>query len=386
MKQVLCVDDDPNVLQAFERQFRKRFEIRTAQGPALGLEAIRDAGPFAVVVSDLRMPVMDGIEFLSRVRQISPDTVRVMLTGQADLDATIAAVNQGNIFQFLNKPCPADVLGRALDSALEQHRLITAERELLEKTLHGSIGVLSEILSLVNPPAFSRAERVRRYVRHMAESLGLADQWQYELAAMLSQIGCVTVPPEVLDKVCSGSPLNSEEAAIFASQSRVGHNLLAKIPRLEAVSEMVARQRTAWSAESGVPDTVRIGSHLLRIALDFDEQMARGDSLEAVLKEMRNRREYNPSFVAALEQVQVEEAKREIRLLRVSQLKTKMIISADVFSRTGLLLLAKGQEVTDSALARLASFAATVGIVEPIKVIGLSATPAEPAAIPAHSN
>jgi response regulator RpfG family c-di-GMP phosphodiesterase len=294
-----------------------------------------------------------------------------MLTGQADLSAAIAAVNQGNIFQFLSKPCPSEVLARALDSALEQHRLFTAERELLEKTLHGGIGVLSEILSLVNPPAFSRAERARRYVSHMAENLGLADRWQYELAAMVSQIGCVTVPPDVLDKVCIGSPLSAEEAAIFSSQSRVGHNLLAKIPRLEAVSEMVARQRTAWPGESGVPDTVRIGSHLLRIALDFDDRMVRGDNFEEVLKEMRSRREYNPPFVAALEQVQVEEAKRETRLLRVSQLKTQMIINADVFSRTGLLLLAKGQEVTDSALARLATFAATVGIVEPISVIGL---------------
>jgi DNA-binding NtrC family response regulator len=139
---------------AMERQFRKQFEIRTAVGPVLGLQAIAEAGPFAVVVSDLRMPVMDGVEFLTRVRAISPDSVRVMLTGQADMDAAIAAVNQGNIFQFLTKPCPAATLTRALNSALEQHRLITAERELLEQTLRSSVGVLSEILSLVNPLGF----------------------------------------------------------------------------------------------------------------------------------------------------------------------------------------------------------------------------------------
>src|SRR5450631_170470 len=151
LRRILCVDDEPNVLHAIERQFRKRFEITIALGPDLALREIAERGPFAVVVSDLRMPGMDGVQFLARVRQISPDTVRIMLTGEADFSAAIEAVNQGNIFQFLSKPCPAEMLGRALDAALEQHALIMAERELLERTLTGSVEVLSEILSLVNP-------------------------------------------------------------------------------------------------------------------------------------------------------------------------------------------------------------------------------------------
>src|SRR5580704_2833849 len=112
LKRILFVDDEPNVLQAFERQFRKQFEIHTAVGPAPGLTAVAENGPFSVIVSDLRMPGMDGIEFLTRVRQMAPDTVRVMLTGQADLGASIAAVNHGNIFQFLTKPCPSETLAR----------------------------------------------------------------------------------------------------------------------------------------------------------------------------------------------------------------------------------------------------------------------------------
>jgi HD domain-containing protein len=122
-----------------------------------------------------------------------------MLTGQADLTAAVAAVNEGNIFQFLTKRCPSDMLGRALEALMEQHRLITAERALLEETLKGSIAVMTAILARVNPPAFSRAHRIRRYVEHMARELGLPDRWQYELAAMLSQIGCVAVPPGVME-------------------------------------------------------------------------------------------------------------------------------------------------------------------------------------------
>lgn len=368
-KRVLFVDDDSRVLQAFERQLHKQFEIRTAVGPELGLQAISASGPFAVVVSDLRMPGMNGIEFLTRVRQLAPDAVRVMLTGDADLSAAMSAVNEGKIFQFLTKPCPSDMLGRTLESAMEQHRLITAERELLESTVRGSIGVMSEILGLVNPQAFSRSQRIRRYVQHMAEKLNLKSQWQYELAAMLSQIGCVTVPPSILDKVYLQQPLTPAEEEIFASQGRVGHNLLVKIPRLESVALMVAQQRQPWNNRQEANESVRIGAHLLKVASDFDEQMMRGGSVDAVVANMRGNRDYNPEFLEALQQVQVEEAKSEIRWVTLAQLKPRMIISAGVYSKTGLILLAKGQEVTDSAIARLNSFASLFGVLEPISVI-----------------
>jgi response regulator RpfG family c-di-GMP phosphodiesterase len=379
LTRILCVDDEPNILQAIERQFRKQFSIQTAAGPLLGLDAIAEQEPFAVVVSDLRMPVMDGIEFLTRVRAISPDTVRVMLTGQADLDAAMAAVNQGNIFQFLTKPCPVDTLGRVLNAAQEQYRLITAERELLEQTLRSSVGVLSEILSLVNPPAFGRAQRIRRYVVHMAERLTLTARWQFEVAAMLSQIGSVTVPPEVMDKYHHMERLTPEETRILATQSRVGYDLLARIPRMEVVAQMVAGQDAAWAHATGTPNAATVGSHLLRVARDFDEQMTRGAEADTALAAMLRSREYNPEFVAALREVHVEESQRTLRSVTVVQLKTHMIVHQDVCCRNGLLLLAKGQEVTASALVRLKSFAQTVGVVEPIRVVGQWVAPAEEA-------
>lgn len=368
VKRILFVDDDPRVLQAFERQFYKRFEIRTAIGPELGLQTLSADGPFATVVSDLRMPGMNGIEFLTRVRQASPDTVRVMLTGDADLSAAMAAVNEGKIFQFLTKPCPSDMLTRTLESALEQHRLITAERELLENTLRGSIGVLSEILGLVNPQAFSRAQRIRRYVQHIVETLNLPDRWQYELAAMLSQIGCVTVPPDTLDKFYKQQPLSLAEQQILAQQNTVGHNLLAKIPRLGSVAQMVAEQATPWDEPSEV-DVVKTGAQLLKVASDCDEQVMRGIPLTVVLSQMAENLDYRPMFVTALQKLQVEESKSETRWLKLSQMKPGMIVGAGIYSQTGLLLLAKGQEITDSAMARLNSFASLFGVIEPISVI-----------------
>lgn len=367
-KRVLCVDDEPNVLQAFERQFRKQFQLETALGPEKALEKLTSDGPFAVVVSDLRMPVMDGIELLTRVRQRWPDTVRIMLTGQADLSSAMAAVNEGNIFQFLCKPCPADMLTRALAAGLDHHRLITAERELLEQTLRGSVGVMSEILSLVNPVAFSRAERIRRYVVHIARHLDLPEQWQYELAAMLSQIGCVAVPPEVLNKYYDSQPLNAEEQDILASQASVGHKLLVRIPRLEDVARMVGNQRMAPRATAGSTDAVATGSALLRAAVDFDELLMSSKEPAAALAEMSGRGCYDPRFLTALEQVRVLQMEREVRLVGLADLKTGMTTNANVYSKSGVLLMGPDQEITASAIARLQSFAHTTGVVVPISV------------------
>ncbi|HUP03342.1 MAG TPA: HD domain-containing phosphohydrolase [Bryobacteraceae bacterium] len=365
---ILCVDDEPNLLHAIERQFHKRFEIVTAVGPELGLQTIAERGPFAVVVSDLRMPRMDGIQFLAQVRQTSPDTVRIMLTGQADLTAAMEAVNQGNIFQFLTKPCPPEMIGRALDAALRQHGLIQAERELLERTLTGSVEVLSEILGLVNPQAFGRAQRIRRYVAHIADALKLADRWQYDLAAMLSQIGCVTVPPDILDKIYAAQPLDDSEKRAFASHCAVAHDLIAKIPRLENVAEMVAGQTVAGRGTGG-SDRVGVGSSLLKTAADFDEQIMRGRAIDAILATMRAGGAYNASYLDALRQAHVEESQTETRAVRVADLRKGMLVGADVRTTKGLLLLAKGREITEAAIARLISFQGTVGVAEPIPVL-----------------
>jgi len=138
-EKILCVDDDPNVLSALERTLRKQYAIHTAEGAEEGIKAIEAEGPFAVIVSDLRMPGMDGIQFLAHVKEIAPDSVRIMLTGHADLKVSIEAVNEGNIFRFLTKPCPPEKLSKALDAGIELYRLVKAEKELLESTLRGSV-------------------------------------------------------------------------------------------------------------------------------------------------------------------------------------------------------------------------------------------------------
>ena len=185
---ILCVDDQPNVLAALERTLRERHDVVTAVGAAAGLTRLERAGPFADVVSGLSMPGMDGVAFLGRVRQRAPETVRVLLTGQADVTGAMAAVNEGQIFRFLLKPCAPDALGKALSAAVEQHRLVTAERVLLEQTLHGCIKALTDLLAIAQPASFGRASRLKRLVERLAVELGVPDRWQVEIAALRSQV------------------------------------------------------------------------------------------------------------------------------------------------------------------------------------------------------
>lgn len=142
---ILCVDDEKNVLEGLTRTLRSLYNVETAVGGPQGIDAMKTRGEFAIVISDLRMPQMTGVQFLKEARSIAPSTVRVLLTGQGDMEAAIGAVNDGNIFRFLTKPCPTDVLVNALAASTEQYRLVTSERVLLEQTLRGSIEALTEI-------------------------------------------------------------------------------------------------------------------------------------------------------------------------------------------------------------------------------------------------
>ncbi|RMH17180.1 MAG: hybrid sensor histidine kinase/response regulator [Gemmatimonadetes bacterium] len=128
---VLCVDDEPEVLRGLRTVLRRRFDVHTAESGREGLALLSEQGPFAVVVSDMKMPEMDGAAFLAAVKDRAPDTTRVLLTGEASLSAAVAAVNSGQIFRFLLKPCPADTLVQALEDAVAQHRMVTRDRELL---------------------------------------------------------------------------------------------------------------------------------------------------------------------------------------------------------------------------------------------------------------
>jgi CheY-like chemotaxis protein len=374
-RRVLFVDDDPLLLDTMARLLEEDYEVSTAVGPQAGLATVENSGPFAVIVSDMRMPGMSGTAFLARLREIAPDTIRVMLTGCNDVESATQAINEGHIFRFLTKPCPHEDLVATLNACIEQHRLLRAERELLEDTLSGSIQVLCEILALVNPAAFGQASRIRRYLRHMAGELKLPDLWQFELAGLLSQIGCVAISPEILSKTWAGDALSQDERTMLSSHPAVGRALLARIPRMEAIARMIGRQQTNPSAEppaaeSGDTPAVILGGSMLMTALELDQRLSQGKSLDEAIAAMRRRPDLHPPrLLKALESLQPIGQDWVPRLVHVRQLETFMVLDEDVRARNGMLLAPRGHEVNAPLIHRLRSFVLGVGVVEPFRIL-----------------
>ena len=373
-EKILFVDDEPNILSAYQRQSRRLFTIETALGGELGLAAISTHGPYAVIVADMRMPNMDGIQFLSKVKNIAPDSVRMMLTGNADQQTAINAINEGNIFRFLTKPCPPDVLANTLTAGIEQYRLVTAEKELLEKTLRGSIKVLTDILTLVNPTAFGRASRVQRLVRKISADLKVDKAWQMEIAAMLSQLGCITTPEDILAKVYIGTNLSERELQVFQTHPKIGCDLIANIPRLETVATVMAYQEKHFDG-SGVPydakrgEEIPLGARILKLALDFDSLVTSGSKHAEAMAVIHERKGwYDPAIVESLKRVLTVEARYELKSVKVAELTLDMILAEDIKTSAGVLLITKGHEITQLLRTHLKNWVETKRILEPIKV------------------
>jgi len=358
---ILFVDDEPLALEGLSRSVYREFKADLAEGPEAGLQKVKNDGPYVVVISDMRMPVMDGAEFLSRVRTLAPDSIRVMLTGYADTEAAVRAVNEGRIFRFLNKPVTAEDLTLTLRDCVTQSDLMLREKELLEKTLAGSIRVLSEVLHLANPVAFNKGARICQYVRHIAGKLRLTDTWQYEIAAMLSELGCLTLTPDLLEAIHAGEPLTPEHEKRYSQHPRIAHDLLARIPRLELVADMILQQKDVPTdlsrTLSPAAESVLRGAQMLKVSLAFDSLLSTGsERQEALLALGRNPVEYNAQMVAALADFRLSRGPTELRPIDVRDLRPGMILNGDLRSSTGTLLAAKGHEVSHALVKTVRNF------------------------------
>ncbi len=373
-ERILCVDDDSNILLGYQRALRKRFTLEVALGGEEALQAIAEQGPYAIVVADMRMPGMNGVELLAEVKRRAPKTVRMMLTGNADQQTALEAVNEGQIFRFMNKPCDAETFAKALEAGLEQHRLVCAEQELLSKTLSGSIKVLTDVLTLACPIAFGRTSRIRELAHTVSEKLDDHERWMTDIAALLSQIGCVGLPDGILAKIQEGEELLEDEAEAFAVHPLLGRDLIKNIPRLEAVAEIIAYQQKHFDG-GGSPRDVRqgesipLGSRILKAALDFDHLVSQSSTPEMALAQMQHRKGwYDPRVLDSLRSVLNVTEAHIVQDLGIDELADGMILAKDVKSIQGTMLCAKGQEVTRAVRLRLRNFECNLGIRGPITV------------------
>lgn len=381
MEKILIIDDDPHLLSALRRQLRDRYDVTTAKGGAdaiaLVKESVEKRDAFAAIVSDMTMPGMDGIETLKRVRELSPDSIRIMLTGNADQQTAIEAINQGAIFRFYTKPCSTERLCDGLDAAIAQYRLVTAERVLLEKTLAGSIRVLVDIVSLNDPAAYALATQLRDWVRRMKTEFNLSQHWQLQIAAMLVPIGQVSIPPELMARMRGGEILSAAEQAVFDRAPEAARNLVTNIPRLAKVAEILYLQDRGFDGSGFPPDgpkgmEIPFEARVLKILKDLAESAGRGPPNATAFATLDKRKaQYDQQLLRkvrdCLEATKASPPAAEAEI-PVAALRPGHVVLSDIRLTDGHLILAANTRLSEVQVERLRGMRKIFQFVEPIKV------------------
>lgn len=372
--QILFVDDEPHVLSAIRRGLRNDFKLVTAEGSKEALALFEQGKKFSVIVSDCRMPEMDGIQLLERIAVISPNTIRILLTGNTDQETAVRAVNDGDVFRFLNKPCNSEQLKLVLGQALRQFELVTAEKELLEKTLRGSIQVLADLLGIVKPESFGRSNRLRRKAREVADHIGGIKRWELDAAALLSQLGCVSVAESTLNKLLDGEVLDRQERADYISHPLLGADLIGRIPRMGRVAEIILYQNKTFDGR-GFPiddrkgDRIPLEARVLNVVLAYDELKSQDISDAAIMEELRREAgRFDPAVIDALEKSVDLASSGIVTRMMPSEMRLGLVIEQDVKNAEGVMLLCSGQEVTPAIMEHLLKFQKSGAITKRILV------------------
>lgn len=377
---ILLVDDEENVLQAYSRVLRGKFDLDTALGGEAALECMVDRGPYAVVVSDMRMPGMDGVAFLAWAMAQHPDTVRIMLTGNADQGTAMEAVNKGSIFRFLTKPCDSELLGQTLDLAVRQHQLITAEKSLLEDTLKGAIKMLVELLSCLDPISFGRAQAMAAQAEAIGKEMGMKNPWVLGIASILSQIGILTVPEGVATKIQAGTFLNSSERELANRIPEIGADLIKNIPRLEEVADSVLYMNknangTGYPPDDRKGDDIPLGGRILKVVWDYERLLPKFGNPIAAVRDMETRTTWYDldvlrAFGRCLERQGSEPPPPPNRQIGLHELRIGQVLVTGIETVEGLLVVPAGTIIGLVHLQKLRNFARLSGLREPLIVTG----------------
>lgn len=359
LPRILCVDDESRIVEGLILHLRRDYQVFTALSGDEALKVLKQMGGAAVVVSDMRMPGMDGATLLHHVLQHFPDTTRILLTGEPGRDAAVSAVNKAQIFRFLTKPCPPDTLKAAIEAGVIQHRLVNAERSILKETLNGCINVLIDVLAITNPVAFGRASRVKRTAMEFAAKLDCKEFWQLEAAAMLSQLGYLSLPAELVEKLYYGEPLTADEKTLASGVPDVISSLLENVPRLEPVIQILAALHWTDEQIARLGDgTIGMGARILGLVLEYDTLITQGQAVDVAVQALKGRTgRFGTSLVERFaSHVGARSTAKKIREMPLRVVQPGMIIVQDIRTHMGTLLVARGFEVTSVFLDRIRNF------------------------------
>ncbi|WP_421903414.1 HD domain-containing phosphohydrolase [Maridesulfovibrio sp.] len=336
MYKILFVDDDVAIHLLFSKISTERLHISCCPSGAAALETLKTDGSFHVIVSDYQMPEMDGVEFLTKAKDVSPASVRILLSGNADLAMAINAVNECGVFRILTKPCSLKILKKALRDALEFHRLSNVESHMSSKMTRAVIRMVSDIAAMHNPGLNSRTARILPLVKGLSRKLGDPDPWSTEVAAVLSSIGFVFLPDRLLDMIETGDAFGSVDYSIFTRHTEYSAKLLSRLPYFEDVCTKLSLQEAHYmdaGSDGGFSrDEIPVGARILKVVSDFDRLKAggRGPGEALAMMKLRSNR-YDPKVIKELGGLLGAEAQYHIREVYPLGLVEGMELAEDVY-------------------------------------------------------
>jgi response regulator RpfG family c-di-GMP phosphodiesterase len=353
---VLCVDDDPVMLNIITRMIGADYEVLGAPNGEQALGLIESSAPIDVVVSDHRMGGLSGAQFLQVVRDKHPLTVRILLTGERDLAAVVAAMNQAGLFRFLLKPTSRAVLLDTLGAAVIQHQLQVAERQLLQETLIGAMRALGDVLAVANPIAFGRVSRIQELALAVSKQMNLLEQWPLEFASLASQLGHIALPEKTLRRLYAGESLTPVENDQVWKSAKVAERILARIPRLGPVVEILSQLASDENQQVQTPESV--AAKILRVVSIYEVFERTSASRNTAVQRLRAQADRLDTKVltALTDALGLDLSPDEAIEVPIGRVRVEMIVAEDVLTGNGALLVPKGYRISENFLARLANF------------------------------
>lgn len=380
---VLLVDDEPGVLRGYIRNIGQMFETATASSGEEALEMLKKEDKYGLIMSDYRMGGMTGVELFRKARELRPNTVRMLITGYADVKISLDAINEGSVFRMLTKPCDPQYFYRAIEDGLRQHELITMEKELLDQTLKGAVQMLGDIVSVLDQRTFGRSQKLSWAAQAVGKAMGLQKLWEIEVAATLCEVGRATLPLSVANKHFDEVNITEAEERLLRSLPETSYQLLAHIPRLESVAKNILYQDKNFDGTGFPADGLRgeylpMGARILRVLKKLQQQADADKEIEVTLEDMlRHPAHYDPQIVKACRTIipvlsrifsKQQMGRKRVQVF-LKDLQEGQRLSNPIQTSDGVMVIAAGSIITPAILQRIKNFASITPLKQPFEIV-----------------
>jgi response regulator RpfG family c-di-GMP phosphodiesterase len=372
---ILIVDDsEENRLVLAEICKSLGYLSEHAIDGSVAMAKIQQSLPAAILL-DIRMTGMDGFEVLEKVKNHPKwkDIPVIMITSLDDSETILKCLQMG-ADDYIPKPFEPILVKARLERAIVNLSYLRKEKMVLEKTFSGSMKILSDIISSLSPVLFGKASKVRRIARLIAEEMNYGEIWEIDVASIFSLVGCISLTPDLIEKIVTNRSLTSEEKKLYDNHPILGYKLLNNIPRLGNVAKIVLLQNITKVENlpkelTGFIKEIPLGSKILRAAFEYEQATLKSNNIHELKSVLKNKEPSLDSEVySALEKVLQKESNREIKSIPVNQISIGMTFTEDVFTTTGVRVVSKMQEATESVIERIRAVHTKLPIVEPLKV------------------